>query len=270
VRLDGAVNVRDLGGLPLRDGGSTMTGRLLRSDNLQDLTAADVRLLRSRIGVTDVVDLRTWTERTLEGVAPLDLEPAVTVRHLSLLPREGDAVREVDGNVLLPWQPADDPARVEDVDEDIPVERAEARSVYTSYLGDRPDSIVAALSAVAHAEGAVVLHCAAGKDRTGVVVALALDLVGAERGAIIEDYLMTAQRIDAIIDRLRSSPTYADNVRGRKRASHLPRAEAVEGVFSVVDAAGGTAAWLGRHGWRSHDTRTLRVRLAGGSSSSHP
>jgi protein-tyrosine phosphatase len=264
LRLEGAVNVRDVGGLPLSEGGSTVSGRLLRSDNLQDLTASDVLMLRDRIGVTDVVDLRTWTERTLEGVAPLDLDPAVTVRHLSLLPRGGDAVREVDGNVLLPWQRAEDDARPDEVEEEIPVERAEARSVYTSYLHDRPDSIVAALSAVAHADGAVVVHCAAGKDRTGVVVALALDLVGVQRSAIIEDYLMTAHRIDAILERLRSSSTYAENLRGRERDSHLPRAEAVEGVFSLLDAAGGTDAWLGRHGWRSHDTRSLQVRLAGG------
>lgn len=256
VDLGGAVNVRDLGGLPLRDGGRTRPSRLLRSDNLQDLTASDVHLLRHEIGVSDVVDLRTATERRLEGEGPLDIVDGVNVRHLSLLPRSGDEVREVAGDVLLPWQ-----SRATESDE-VPVEGRDARSVYTRYLEDRPDSIVAALSTVAYAPGAVMVHCAAGKDRTGVVVALALDLVGVVRSAILDDYLLTAERIDAIIDRLSASRTYAGNLRGRDRATHLPRAEAIDDVFAMVDDHDGTAGWLARHGWREPDTDALRRRLA--------
>jgi protein-tyrosine phosphatase len=256
VHLGGAVNVRDLGGLPLRNGsGTTRPARLLRSDNLQHLTASDVHHLRHEIGISDVVDLRTATERRLEGEGPLDLAEDVNVRHLSLLPRTGDEVREVGGDILLPWQ-----GRASD-SEEVPVEQRDARSVYTRYLEDRPDSIVAALSTVAHASGAVLVHCAAGKDRTGVVVALALDLVGVERAAILDDYLLTAERIDAILDRLSASRTYADNLRGRDRDTHLPRPEAIKDVFDMVDDHDGTAGWLARHGWRHPDTTALRRRL---------
>src|SRR5699024_8239490 len=58
IELDGVVNMRDLGGLPTRSGGHTLDGRLVRSDNLQDLTPHDVRRLVSEVGVTDIIDLR--------------------------------------------------------------------------------------------------------------------------------------------------------------------------------------------------------------------
>jgi protein-tyrosine phosphatase len=53
IELDGLVNMRDLGGLPTRDGGSTTPGRLIRSDNLQDLSEADVSRLVDELGVSD-------------------------------------------------------------------------------------------------------------------------------------------------------------------------------------------------------------------------
>jgi hypothetical protein len=58
IELDGAANVRDLGGLATQDGGETVAGRLLRGDNLQELSPADVARLIGEIGLTTVVDLR--------------------------------------------------------------------------------------------------------------------------------------------------------------------------------------------------------------------
>jgi protein-tyrosine phosphatase len=252
IQLDGAVNVRDLGGLPVRGGGVTRHRRLVRADNLQDLTEADLRTLREVVGVRDVVDLRTSSERTVEGPAPLDDDPVVRVAHWSLLPEAGDRAREVDGNVLMPWQAGPD---------EVPAPRSETRGVYVSYLNDRPGSVVGALRTVAESDGAVVVHCAAGKDRTGVVVALALDLVSVDRDAIMADYLLTTERIDAIIDRLLGTRAYASNLRDRPRDSHVPRAEGLQDVFAHVDAAGGTERWLRDHGWRRDDTAALRERL---------
>jgi protein-tyrosine phosphatase len=253
IQLDGAVNVRDLGGLPIRGGRTTRPRRLVRADNLQDLSDRDLRTLREVVGVRDVVDLRTTSERTVEGPAPLDDDPGVTVRHWSLLPEAGDRAREIDGHLLMPWQAGPD---------EVPAPRSQTRGVYVSYLSDRPGSVVGALRTVAESEGAVIVHCAAGKDRTGVVVALALDLVGVDRDAIMADYLLTTERIDAIIDRLLNTRAYASNLRERPRESHVPRAEGLQDVFGYVDAAGGTERWLHRHGWRAEDTAGLRERLA--------
>ena len=68
IELDGAVNVRDLGGLATQHGGQTVGGRLLRGDNLQELSAADVARLVDDIGLTTVVDLRSTAE--LNGRGP--------------------------------------------------------------------------------------------------------------------------------------------------------------------------------------------------------
>ena len=71
IELDGVVNMRDLGGLPTRDGRTTREGRLIRSDNLQDLSEGDVRHLVEVLGVTDVVDLRSHVEHEVTGAGPL-------------------------------------------------------------------------------------------------------------------------------------------------------------------------------------------------------
>ena len=67
IDLEGVVNMRDVGGLPTRGGGRTAYGRLIRSDNLQDLTDASVTRLIGELGVTDIVDLRSETEMHLTG-----------------------------------------------------------------------------------------------------------------------------------------------------------------------------------------------------------
>ena len=73
----------------------------------------------------------------------------------------------------------------------------EVASVYFSYVVDRPDSVLAALRAVARAPGAALVHCAAGKDRTGTLVALALSVADADRQAIIDDYAASSERVEA-------------------------------------------------------------------------
>src|ERR687897_3889028 len=87
--LEGAANARDLGGLPLEGGGATASGVLLRSDNLQGLTPADVRRLVDDLGVAVVVDLRTGAEVALEGPGPLVAEGRVEIRHRDLYPEAG-------------------------------------------------------------------------------------------------------------------------------------------------------------------------------------
>ncbi len=112
--------------------------------------------------------------------------------------------------------------------------------------------------------GAVLVHCAAGKDRTGVVVALALDAAGVDRTAIVSDYLATAQRIDAIMARLVSSPTYRSELEGHDPRAHAPVPGTIERVFELLDEAfGGSAAWLSAHGLSDAELERLRRRMGG-------
>src|SRR5699024_5147416 len=85
IELDGVVNMRDLGGLPTHDGRRTREGSLIRSDNLQDLTDADVRHLVDAVGVSDVIELRSDTERALTAPGPRTQTP-LAPHHLSLMP----------------------------------------------------------------------------------------------------------------------------------------------------------------------------------------
>ena len=132
-----------------------------------------------------------------------------------------------------------------------------------NYLAARPDSIVASVRAIARADGAVLVHCAAGKDRTGVVVAMALDAAGIDRAAIVRDYVATAQRIEGILERLVSSPTYRDELEGHDPQQHAPVAGTMERVLELVDEHfGGAAGWLARHGLEPAEFTQLQRRLA--------
>ena len=265
LRLDGTANTRDLGGLPTTDGGRTLPGRILRSDNLQTLSEADVRTLVEEIGLREVVDLRTTAEILLEGRGPLRAVHTVTHRHFTLLPERGhhtDAFAvEEDEDVELPaeWGDSVLPRQTAEHDRDEPP----AVRSYLGYLSDRPDAVVGALRALAEVEnGASVVHCAAGKDRTGVVCALALAVAGVGHDDIVGDYALTAEVIDAVVARLAASPTYAEDMERRDAASHTPRAETMDRVLTLLDERwGGPLGWLEAHGFGAGDQAALRARL---------
>ena len=261
LTLDGAVNVRDLGGLPTADGGTTARGAVLRADNLQDLTAADVALLTGPLRLRRVVDLRTPFEVEGTGPGPLHAAGVEHVRH-SMFSERGRAT-DVEADDLLPWQSAD---RLAD-ERSMGFHDTPATGFYLGYLRDRPDSVVAAVRALRVDGGASVVHCAAGKDRTGVVVALALLVAGVTREAVVADYVATAERIDAIIERLRRSPVYAADLEGRDPSSHVPRALAFERFLDELDRRhGGPLRWLAEHGLSPDEQATLRDRLRGHAS----
>ncbi|PZF81842.1 tyrosine-protein phosphatase [Jiangella anatolica] len=254
IDLVGAVNVRDLGGLPTTDGRVTRFGQVLRSDNLQDLIGDDIDRLTGEHLVRDVVDLRTTFEVTAEGPGPLTHVDAVTVHHLSLYPEVGTAT-DVEADSVLPWTTA------KDGDETIWVNSG---VYYTNYLRHRPGNVVAALRTMATSGGSTLVHCAAGKDRTGVVCALALSVVGVDRQAVVDDYVQTGERIDAIMTRLKASATYAADLEGRPNDANLPRAESMHTFLDFVDTEfGGATGWLQLHGWTDDETAALRARLVG-------
>ena len=133
IDLDGAVNVRDVGGLPAVDGGPTVPG-LLRSDNLQALSPADVRRLVDDLGVTTVIDLRSSAERAAEGAAPLDAVPGLRRLHHPVIPELGSAT-DVAADALL-----------------VKLEQRRSRfpadpmcGFYLGYLEDRPDQVAGAV-----------------------------------------------------------------------------------------------------------------------------
>jgi len=135
-------------------------------------------------------------------------------------------------------------------------------ATYLSYLVDRPDSVLAALRAIGQATGAVLVHCAAGKDRTGTIVALALLVAGAERDAVIADYAASSERVEGVVNRLMASATYVDHLRDRSLSSHLSRPESMRFLLDHVEESyGGVANLLSRIGWTEQDTSRIRAKL---------
>ncbi len=117
--------------------------------------------------------------------------------------------------------------------------------MYLHYLDQRADSVLGALRLIAESPGATIVHCAAGKDRTGTVVAIALAEVGVSREAIVADYARSAERIEAIFDRLRGTRTYADDIGDRDAAKHAPKPITMQRLLDALDAEhGGAPAWL--------------------------
>jgi protein-tyrosine phosphatase len=252
IELENAVNARDLGDLPADGDARIRPRRLLRADNLQDLSPADIHTLVDELGLTTVIDLRSTIEVEKEGPGPLAAVESVRHVHLSVMPESlglTDAAAEalaMDRHRVAQERSPDDLLT----------------SFYLSYLEDRPDSIVGALRTVAEAPGVALVHCAAGKDRTGVVVALALTVAGVPRDAVIADYAATGERIDLVLDRLRSTPTYAEDIDRLPAAEHAPRVGTMRGFLDELDAShGGVLGWLAAHGFGAEDVNRLRDKL---------
>jgi len=155
---DGCVNVRDLGGLPLEDGGETQFRVAVRADSIRTLTDEGWRALAA-YGVRLAVDLRGKAE--LEDDAPAEL-PIEVVR----FPVPGDevpAVRE--------WR--------------------SMREAYLGLLGRFRRELAGTVTTVARANAPVVIHCQGGRDRTGLASALILRLAGVPLEAIAADHALS-------------------------------------------------------------------------------
>ena len=131
---------------------------------------------------------------------------------------------------------------------------------YLGYLGDHPANIVEAVRRIASRAPALV-HCAAGKDRTGVLVALVLDAVGVERESVVADYALSAVNVEALFRRW---TTRTGTDMPADLAPHTPRAAVMEHVLAHLDEEhGGAAGWLRANGLTDDELAALRALLRG-------
>jgi len=122
--------------------------------------------------------------------------------------------------------------------------------------------VVGAVRSIARDRGAALVHCAAGKDRTGVVVALALTAAGVRPQAVVADYAATGERTEAILSRLRRSPTYARDLDSLPAEAHRARPETMAAFLEQMESRyGGVARWLTDHGLNAEELDLLRAKL---------
>ncbi len=185
IDLEGCFNFRDLGGYP-GEGGRVVRWRVLfRSDALHHLTPRDAERVSGELGIRHVLDLRSTGELQAEGRGRLAEEPA-HFHHLPLF----------DGGVSEEQRRSADDLSLAD------------RYFMMAEFAKEP--IAAVLATVASADGPAVYHCAAGKDRTGVVSAVLLGLLGVRDEIIVADYAASQEKLDAIVDRLMSTRGYEE------------------------------------------------------------
>ncbi len=171
IALEGASNLRDLGGWPTRDGRHVRRGQVFRSAALHALTEADIAALQA-LGVRHVVDFRGEGERARWPTRMT----GVTIHELTIAPTIGASLHDL---VADPNATGEDVVRV-------------MRAAYGAYVTDWHHRYRAMFDLLLHDEPAPLLfHCTAGKDRTGVAAMLLLSALGVDEETIHHDYLAT-------------------------------------------------------------------------------
>ena len=239
VPLDGAFNFRDLGGLPTRDGGTTRAGVMFRSDALHHLVPADVDRL-TELGMRTVIDLRSEVELDRTGRGPLE-ETDMQWLHAPL--SHGDAAA---GRVL--------PQALQDGD---------LGRHYVTSLAERTETLGTVIEHLASSDNLpAVFHCTAGKDRTGMVAALVLSLVGVPDDVIVHDYTLTDDRMGLVMERIRASGDFPEPV--TPMLARVGRAEAASMetfLAAVRDTHGHAEGWARDAGLSDDTLASLRAVL---------
>jgi protein tyrosine/serine phosphatase len=221
LRWDGCVNVRDLGGLPLAGGGETAYRVVVRADSLPGLTDAGRRALVD-YGVSLVVDLRSSYD---DDGRPSDLP--VEVLKASMDPRPVEAAWN--------WP--------------------SMREAYLALADHYRDRLARALTALGDADPPAAIHCAGGRDRTGIACGMALWMAGVEPDAIAADHALSDESwapfnaewlAEAQNDEERERRRRVSQPAGRTLVDVLEEIEEREGIRNLLVGAGAVPATLDR------------------------
>jgi protein-tyrosine phosphatase len=180
--LEGAYNIRDLGGYSTCDGGTIRWNMFLRADGLENLTPESQAALVD-YGVRTVIDLRNTSE--IEQYRDVfEKSSVVTYFHQNMI---GDDPLPIDETL----DKVNSKEKADQSSLDEPSKRF--LEIYKSILDHRSAQVIKTLDTIASSEMLPALvHCAAGKDRTGIITALVLGLVGVPEETIVKDYALTA------------------------------------------------------------------------------
>ena len=234
---DGCANVRDLGGHETEDGGLTAFGAVVRADSVRRLSEAGWQQLVD-YGIERIVDLRFHDELEADPPGTIPVE----VVHVPVLPDPASA----------------DWPEIEAVGDAAPDDVAATMAVYLEFLRRYASGFGQAVSAVASAPpGGVLVHCMAGKDRTGLLSALLLRVAGVSVEDVAADYAVSERNLlplwqpwfDAAAD---------ERERQRRRRMAATPAAAMEGVLAEL---GDERVYLHSAGVGDEELDAVRARL---------
>jgi protein-tyrosine phosphatase len=229
VPLEGVQNLRDLGGYTAAAGTETVWGVIYRSDSLHNLTSADRAELERR-GVTTVIDLR----RTHELEAEQNPYAATSgYQHISLfdnLPNDPEVLSGLEG-------------------------------LYAGILTHCGDALRDVFTSIIAAPGAAVVHCKAGKDRTGLIAALLLGAVGVPDGTIADDYALTATHARTLLaDQFEAAKSAGLNVERTVHFLSADRETMLETLKRLREQHGSVRAYLTQIGISEAQLEALELR----------
>jgi protein-tyrosine phosphatase len=231
LEWEGCYNARDLGGLRTVDGGETRWGAIIRSDSLDHLTPAGWSALRAH-GIRTIIDLRGDQERSIP---------------------------ERTADVVTVHVPLDEPPDVEFADYCCKNELDGSPLYYGPFLDRSAQRCAKVLAAIAAAQpGGVVVHCAVGRDRTGLIALLLLALSDVTPDDIAADYELSAKRLKALYASLGQDdygPVAAEILRKKKTSAR----DTILTLLSSLDIT----ARMRSAGLSGEDAAALRARLVG-------
>ena len=234
---DGCLNVRDLGGYIAADGSITRTRSLIRSDNLARLTAAGQQTVR-KTGVSTIIDVRSPYELGLEANPFAQMVVNLSYLNLPLLDEtDAEAMALINGAPTL-------------------------TEMYCTMLDRFYGPIGRIMTAIADAPpGAVIFHCHSGKDRTGLIAALALKLAGVADADIAADYAFSDSYLSKLYREMLSKKTDPEE-RARLAEQLTSKPEAILGALLYLEEQyGGVEPYLQACGLDEETRQRLCERL---------
>lgn len=227
----GAQNFRAVEGFVTRGGRQMRAGLVYRSGELCDLSDAGL-VTAGALGVSDIIDLRAPERRGSRATRWPDM-PAAT-----RWSRDGaTSVGELHAMLVDPGATAE-------------AVRTQMIAIYRALPDEQRDHYRIVFERLADSEGAVLIHCTAGKDRTGIIVAFLLDALGVPRGEIEEEFMLTDRCLPALTAMVRADPAHAMMAEDALLAMMRADPAYLRAAFEAVEA---------RHG----STRAYREEVLG-------
>ena len=241
---DGCLNVRDLGGLPTADGAETRFGSVVRADSVRQLSDDGWRAVVDH-GVRTVIDLRGDHERDEDPPAELPVE----VVHVPFMEASEEEWEEIAEELDAANAATDDDATA-------------TRDVYLIFLERFRDNVAKAFREVARApDGAVVIHCVGGKDRTGLLSAFLLHLAGVSDEEIAADYALSEARLLPRHEGWFAAAESEEELERLRRIAQCPH-DAMLGVFEELRRRyGSIEEYLRSAGVSDEELELARARL---------